>query len=120
MTEDVDKTFFDVIVQLKEIDPEAYYKILNELGYDNDDQETQFIWFRSKDLKRTLKLKRELNEKIPPRNKTPTKKVTRSLSNLLKVEMDLKKMNVELKKVVKKVKTLEKENSKLQKKLNKK
>jgi len=40
MTEDVDKTFFDVIVQLKEIDPEAYYKILNELGYDNDDQET--------------------------------------------------------------------------------
>ena len=40
MTEDVDKTFFDVIVQLKEIDPESYYKILNELGYDNDDQET--------------------------------------------------------------------------------
>ena len=119
MTEDVDKTFFDVIVQLKEIDPEAYYKILKELGYD-DDQETQFIQFRSKDLKRTLKLKKELNEKIPPRNKTPTKKVTRSLSNLLKVEMDLKKMNVELKKVVKKVKTLEKENSKLQKKLNKK
>jgi len=27
MTEDVDKSFFDVIVQLKEIDPEAYYKI---------------------------------------------------------------------------------------------
>ena len=27
------KVFFDVIVQLKEIDPEAYYKILKELGY---------------------------------------------------------------------------------------
>ena len=40
MTEDVDKTFFDVIVQLKEIDPEAYYKILKELGFDNNDQET--------------------------------------------------------------------------------
>jgi hypothetical protein len=38
MTENVDKSFFDVIVQLKEIDPEAYYKILKELGY--DDQET--------------------------------------------------------------------------------
>ena len=38
MTEDVDKSFFDVIVQLKEIDPESYYKILTELGY--DDQET--------------------------------------------------------------------------------
>ena len=37
MTEDVDKIFFDVIVQLKEIDSEAYYKILKELGY--DDQE---------------------------------------------------------------------------------
>jgi hypothetical protein len=35
MTEDVDKSFFDVIVQLKEIDPEAYYKILEELGYDS-------------------------------------------------------------------------------------
>jgi len=40
MTEDVDKLFFDIIVELKEIDPEAYYKILRELGYDNDDQET--------------------------------------------------------------------------------
>ena len=37
MTDDVDKIFFHVIVQLKEIDPEAYYKILKELGY--DDQE---------------------------------------------------------------------------------
>ena len=37
MTDDVDKIFFDVLVQLKEIDSEAYYKILKELGY--DDQE---------------------------------------------------------------------------------
>ena len=49
-----------------------------------------------------------------------TKKIPRSLTNLLKLETDLKKMNVELKKVVKKVKTLEVENSKLQKNLNKK
>ena len=61
-----------------------------------------------------------MKEEIPPTNKIPAKTVTRSLSNLLKVEKDLKKMNVELKKVVKKVKTLEKENSKLQKKLNQK
>ena len=118
MTEDVDKSFFDVIVQLKEIDSEAYYKILKELGY--DDQEPQFIQHWQKDLKRTLNLKKELKEEIPHTNKISTKKVTRSLSNLLKVEKDLKKMNIELKKVVKKVKTLEKENSKLQKKLNKK
>ena len=118
MTDDVDKSFFDVIVQLKEIDPEAYYKILTELGY--DDQETQFMWYWQKDLKRTLNLKKELKEEIPHTNKISTKKVTRSLSNLLKVENDLKKMNVELKKVVKTVKTLEKENSKLQKELNKK
>ena len=39
MTEDVDKSFFDVIVQLKEIDPEAYSKVLKELGYENDDKE---------------------------------------------------------------------------------
>jgi hypothetical protein len=39
MTEDVDKSFFDVIVQLKEIDPDVYYKVLKELGY-NDKQET--------------------------------------------------------------------------------
>jgi hypothetical protein len=39
MTEDVDKIFFDVIVQLKEIDPDVYYKVLKELGY-NDKQET--------------------------------------------------------------------------------
>tara|TARA_B110000438_G_scaffold171116_1_gene163496 strand:+ start:728 stop:913 length:186 start_codon:yes stop_codon:yes gene_type:complete len=61
-----------------------------------------------------------LKEEMPPTNNTSTKKVTRSLSNLLKVEKDLKKMNIELNKVVKKVKTLEKENSKLQKKLDKK
>jgi len=39
MTEDVDKSFFDLIVQLKEIDPDVYYKVLKELGY-NDEQET--------------------------------------------------------------------------------
>ena len=61
-----------------------------------------------------------MKEEISPTNKVSTKKVTRSLSNLLKVEKDLKKMNIELKKVVKKVKTLEKENSKLQNKLVKK
>ena len=33
------KAFFDVIVQLKEIDPDVYYKVLKELGY-NDKQET--------------------------------------------------------------------------------
>jgi hypothetical protein len=38
MTEDVDKSFFDVIIQLKEIDPDVYYKVLKELGY--NDQET--------------------------------------------------------------------------------
>jgi len=38
MTEDVEKSFFDVIVQLKEIDPDAYYKVLEELGFDQDDQ----------------------------------------------------------------------------------
>ena len=61
-----------------------------------------------------------MKEKLSSTNDVPTKKVTRSLTNLLKVEKDLKKMNIELKKVVKKVKTLEKENSKLQKKLDKK
>ena len=40
MTEDVEKRFFDVIVQLKEIDPEAYSKVFEELGYENDDKET--------------------------------------------------------------------------------
>ena len=39
MTEDIDKSFFDVIVQLKEIDPDVYYKVLKELAY-NDEQET--------------------------------------------------------------------------------
>ena len=39
MTEDIDKSFFDVIVQLKEIHPDVYYKVLKELGYD-DGQET--------------------------------------------------------------------------------
>ena len=38
MTEDVDKSFFDV-VEFKEIDPHVYYEVLKELGY-NDEQET--------------------------------------------------------------------------------
>jgi len=61
-----------------------------------------------------------LKKEFPSTNNVSTKKVSPSLTNLLKVEKDLKKMNIELKKVVKKVKTLEKENSKLQKKLVKK
>jgi hypothetical protein len=40
MTEDVEKSFFDVIVQLKEIDPEAYHKVLKELGYGIDEKGT--------------------------------------------------------------------------------
>jgi len=40
MTDDVENRFFDVIVQLKEIDPEAYSKVLKELGYENDDEDT--------------------------------------------------------------------------------
>ena len=40
MTENTDKFFFDVIVQLKEIDPEAYYKVLEELGFAQDDQKS--------------------------------------------------------------------------------
>ena len=39
MTENTDKFFLDVIVQLKEIDPKAYYQILEELGYDSNDEE---------------------------------------------------------------------------------
>tara|TARA_B110000014_G_scaffold100865_1_gene69292 strand:+ start:245 stop:367 length:123 start_codon:yes stop_codon:yes gene_type:complete len=39
MTEDVDKSFFDVLVQLKEIDPEVYYKLLKELESKNDEKE---------------------------------------------------------------------------------
>ena len=38
MTENTDKFFFDVIVQLEEIDPEAYHKVLKELGYDIDEK----------------------------------------------------------------------------------
>ena len=56
-----------------------------------------------------------MKDKISSTDNISTKKITRSLSNLLKVEKDLKKMNTELKKVVKKVKTLEKENSKITK-----
>ena len=33
MVDDVEKSFFDLIIQLKEIDPDAYYKVLKELGY---------------------------------------------------------------------------------------
>jgi len=39
MTEDVEKSFFDIIVQLKEIDLDTYYKVLKELRCD-DEQET--------------------------------------------------------------------------------
>ena len=78
------------------------------------------MYFWQKDLKRTLKVKKELAEKTDLTIKGSRKKISRSLNNLLQVEKDLKKMNIELKKVVKKVKTLEKENSKLQKKLDKK
>ena len=38
MTDDVDKIFFDVLTQLKEIDPEAYEKILQELESKNDEK----------------------------------------------------------------------------------
>jgi len=40
MTDDVDKSFFDVLAQLKEIDPETYKKILQELESKNDEKET--------------------------------------------------------------------------------
>ena len=40
MTDDVDKSLFDVLTQLKEIDPEAYEKILQELELKNDEKET--------------------------------------------------------------------------------
>ena len=40
MTDDVDKSFFDVLAQLKEIDPESYDKILKELESKNDEKET--------------------------------------------------------------------------------
>jgi Lon protease-like protein len=76
------------------------------------------IWIERS--KKNFKSEKELKEKILSTNNDSNKKVTSSLSNLLKVEKDLKKMNMELKKVVKKVRTLEKENSKLQKKLVKK
>jgi len=40
MNDDVDKSFFDVLTQLKEIDPEAYDKILKELESKNDEKQT--------------------------------------------------------------------------------
>jgi len=39
MTDDVDKSFFDVLSQLKEIDPEAYDKVLKELESKNDEED---------------------------------------------------------------------------------
>jgi len=39
MTEDVDKSFFDILSQLKEIDPEAYDKVLKELESKNDEED---------------------------------------------------------------------------------
>ena len=40
MTDDVDKSFFDLLAQLKEIDSEAYYKVLKELESQYDEKET--------------------------------------------------------------------------------
>ena len=40
MTDDVDKSFFHVLAQLKEIDSEAYDEILKELESKNDEKET--------------------------------------------------------------------------------
>ena len=40
MTDDVEKNFFDVIVQLKEIDLDANYKVLKELGYEDNEKDT--------------------------------------------------------------------------------
>ena len=76
-------------------------------------------WFLVERSKKNFVGGKELKEKTTTNN-VSAKKVPRSLTNLLKLETDLKKMNVELKKVVKKVKILEVENSKLQKKLDKK
>ena len=39
MIDDFEKNFFDVIVQLKEIDPDAYYKVLKKLGYEDNEKE---------------------------------------------------------------------------------
>ena len=39
MTDDIDKSFFDVLSQLKEIDPEAYDKVLKELESKNDEED---------------------------------------------------------------------------------
>ena len=76
-------------------------------------------WFLVERSKKNFVGGKELKEKTTTNN-VSAKKVPRSLTNLLKLETDLKKMNVELKKVVKKVKILEVENSKLHKKLDKK
>ena len=39
MTDDVDKSLVDVLAQLKEIDTEAYDKVLKELESKNDETE---------------------------------------------------------------------------------
>ena len=39
MIDDFETNFFDVIVQLKEIDPDSYYKVLKELGYEDNEKE---------------------------------------------------------------------------------
>ena len=39
MSDDVDKSLVDVLAQLKEIDPEAYDKVLKELESKNDETE---------------------------------------------------------------------------------
>ena len=62
MTEDVDKAFFDIIVQLKEIDPEAYYKILEELGYDSVDDKKQYIFLVERS-KKNFDIKKKIDRK---------------------------------------------------------
>ncbi len=47
MTDDVDKSLVDVLAQLKEIDPEAYDKVLKELESKNDETEID-SWFYGK------------------------------------------------------------------------
>lgn len=46
MTDDVDKSLVDVLAQLKEIDPEAYDKVLKELESKNDETEIDSWFYR--------------------------------------------------------------------------
>ena len=40
MTDDVDKSFFDLLAQLKELNSETYYKVLKEFELQYDEKET--------------------------------------------------------------------------------